>query len=100
MRVNISCRHLEIPDSLRDRTYKKLKKIEKFSPRILSVDSIFEKNGSRVIVELRAKVGSKNLAVIEKNYDMYKAIDFAADKFTRIVRDYIDKRKTRRRKSE
>jgi ribosomal subunit interface protein len=100
MQINISCRHFEIPDSLRDRTYTKLEKIEKLSPKTLSVDSIFEKNGSRIIVELRAKVGRKNLAVVEKNYDMYKAIDIAADKFTRMVRDYIDKRKTRRRKSE
>ncbi|HID94272.1 MAG TPA: ribosome-associated translation inhibitor RaiA [bacterium (Candidatus Stahlbacteria)] len=100
MQINISCRHFEIPDSLRDRTYKKLEKIEKFSPKILSVDSIFEKNGSRIIVELRAKVGRKNLAVIEKNYDMYKAIDVAADKLIRMIKDYRDKRKATRRKSE
>ena len=100
MQINISCRHFEIPDSLRDRTYKKLEKIEKLSPKTLSVDSIIEKNGSRIIVELRAKVGRKNLAVVEKNYDMYKGVDIAADKLTRIVRDYIDRRKTKRRKSE
>lgn len=100
MQINISCRHFQIPESLKERTYKKLRKIEKFSPKILSIDSIFERNGSRIIVELRTKVGRKNLAIIEKNYDMYKAIDVAADKFTRIIKDYVDKRKTKRRKSE
>jgi putative sigma-54 modulation protein len=95
MQVNVSLKHVEISDTIRERIEKKLKKLERFSKRISSVDIILEKNNARNIAEILARVGRKKIMASGVSYDMRTAFDEVYNKVERDIRRYEERVRTK-----
>lgn len=92
MQVNISWRHLEPSKVLDDFINKKLAKLERFSRRILKVDTILVREGMRNSVEIQIKLSkAPTLLVKEQGYDIYEVINSCIDKAKSKIKHYEGK---------
>ncbi|MDI6840044.1 MAG: ribosome-associated translation inhibitor RaiA [bacterium] len=92
MQVNISWRHFEPSKVLEDLINKKLAKLEKFSKRVLKVETVLAREGARNLAEIQIKLSkAPTLLVKEQDYDMYKAINSCMDKAKRKIKQYESK---------
>ena len=84
MNINITGRHLEVTDALRDRAMEKIRHLGKFFDRVVDVDITLSLDGDQCMAEVRVPVirGQTIVAQATGN-EMYQVIDQAVDKAER-----------------
>ena len=80
MQIRITRRTQRISSQIKDYIETKVKKLRKYSDRILDSEVVIGTEKNLTVVEIRAKVERTNLRVVTKDKDITKAIDFAVDK--------------------
>lgn len=91
MECDITARHCELSDALKERIQKRLLRLAKLSNHVISCHAILEKDGSRQVAALKLQVGRTHLSSKETSYDMYEALDGATDKIETQLRRHEDR---------
>lgn len=91
MKINISGKNMEITDALRNVTYKKLGKLDKYFDKDVIADVTFSVEKSRQIIEVTIDLPGTILRAEESTEDMYASVDRAVDVLERQVRKYKTK---------
>ena len=87
MRVQISARHCEIPDTIRERTEEQLGKLSKFDPRLSGAEVVFEVEKHLKKVESVVKVDREEpLVVSGEGAEFREALDQMVDRLSRMLR--------------
>lgn len=91
----ISGRHLEITEALKEYTLNKVSKIEKFFENAMSIHVILSVDNHLQIAEAEVKIdGDQNsIFAIADSDNMYKSIDLLEHKLLTQVKKYHDKLK-------
>lgn len=91
MNFNITGRHVEITDALREYVSQKLDRIEGHYDKITSVNVILTVEKLQQKAEATLHVAGNDIHANSAHEDMYAAIDDLADKLDRQVRRYKSK---------
>ena len=84
MDLEISGRHVDINDRMREHTLDKLSHIDKFADQVLRVTVTYYKDADDKVAEILAHIRKGKDAVAEaKAETFYKALDLAVDKIER-----------------
>ena len=102
MQLHVKGKNLEVNDSLRSYTERKLRKLDRrlHESTVVEVELAVERNPSIAesqVAEATVHVKGRTLRAREAGRDMKAAIDELADKLVRQVKDVHDKRVHRRR---
>jgi putative sigma-54 modulation protein len=85
--IQITGRHVEITDSMKDYAMDKISKIERFMNRIIDINIIMDIQKLEHRVEIILKAGNTKITSRASSTDMYVSIDQAVDKLeTQILR--------------
>lgn len=99
MELQITGRHLEVTEAIRSYIEKKIKKLEHFSHRIISVHVILQIQRFNHIVEITVRGKDLDLIVKENAESMYGAFDQALDRVVIAVERHEEKEKGRKREN-
>ncbi len=99
MNLNITARHFEVSDTLRDYTEKKLKKLEHYQNLITKTEIVLGEDASMKFAE--GKIGLRGNYITAKTSanDIYLAINLLADKLLKQVKTFDGKLKSKKRTS-
>lgn len=92
MDVNVTCRHIDVTDALREHAFDKVEHALSSFPRIMDVHVILDVEKYRHKAEIVAH--AKNHITVEAEHesdDMYVSIDHAVDKAAKQLRRLRDK---------
>lgn len=89
--IQITGRHVEITDSMKDYAIDKISKIERVMNRIIDVNVIMDIQRMEHRVEIILKVGNTKITSKATSTDMYVSIDQAVDKLEKQVLRYKSK---------
>ncbi|KUK55143.1 MAG: hypothetical protein XD77_0636 [Marinimicrobia bacterium 46_47] len=92
MRVEITARHLNVSDKMKQYVQDELNRLTKVFERIIDIHVIIEDaEAGQVKTELIVNVPGKTLTVEEKSRELTKAIDQVVGKMVRQLKKYKDK---------
>lgn len=91
MQVNITGRHTEITDALRDYAEGKIRKMERYGSKANEANIILSVEKYRHIAEISLNLNGFIITAKEETEEMYSSIDKALDKIERQVRRYKEK---------
>jgi putative sigma-54 modulation protein len=92
MEINVTFRHLEPNESLKNYVYEKVSRIEKYLSKVTEVSVILALEKRSNIAEVIVNVNRAQITAKETNEDnMYTAIDLVMDKIERQAKKYKDK---------
>lgn len=91
MQLNLSGRHIEITDSLRNHVNEKFKILIRHSDHMTNVHVILTVEKLRQKAEATVHVGSADLFASDENENMYTAIENMAAKLDRQIIKHRDK---------
>lgn len=87
MRIQISARHCEIADSIRDRAREQVRKLHRFEPRLAGAEVVFEEEGHRKTVEAVLSVdGVDPVVASAEDDDFRRALEQMIDRAGRRLR--------------
>lgn len=89
--IQITGRHLEITESMKDYALEKVSKIERFMNRIIDVNVIMDIQKLDHRVEIILKTGNTKITSKASSTDMYVSIDQAVDKLEAQILRYKSK---------
>ncbi len=89
--VQITGRHIEITDAMKDYAMEKVSKIERFLHRIIDINIIMDIQRLDHRVEIVLKTGNIKVASSASTTDMYASIDQAVDKLQAQILRYKSK---------
>lgn len=89
--IQITGRHVEITDSMKDYTIDKISRIERFMNRIIDVNIIMDIQRMDHRVEIILKAGNTKITSKASSTDMYVSIDQAVDKLEAQILRYKSK---------
>lgn len=97
MQLNMTGRHIDISDAMRDYSQGKVDKLARYYDRITSVDVICEQEASRYRVEMVVRADHKHTFVAHVDAsEFYEAVDLLVDKIGRQLTDHKDKVRNRK----
>jgi putative sigma-54 modulation protein len=99
MELQITGRHLEVKEAIRSYIEKKIKKLEHFSHRIISVHVILQIQRFNHMIEITVRGKDLDLIVKESAKSMYGAFDEALDRIVIAVERHEEKKKGRKREN-
>jgi len=101
MQINLTGRHVDITDALRDHIEKKLAKLDSYGDSIIDVRVVLSVEKYRQFAEVTIS-GRNNtkLHSREATDDMYVSVDKAIDKVERQLRKHTSKRRQGKRRKE
>lgn len=85
MNIAITTRGYKAPGRLKSYITEKLKRLDRFAERILSVEAILSYENIDQVVEFQLRLSNKKIVVKEKSDDVFKSIDLAIDSLERQV---------------
>lgn len=85
MNIAITTRGYKAPDRLKSYIQEKLKRLNKFAERIMSIEAILSYENIDQVVEFKLRLNNKKIVVKEKSDDVFKSIDLAVDSLERQV---------------
>ncbi|MDZ7272284.1 MAG: ribosome-associated translation inhibitor RaiA [candidate division KSB1 bacterium] len=91
MRLNITARHFNASDRLKEYTEKEVRRLKRYYDGILNCDVILDYEKQAQVAEIVLHVYGSKLTVREKSEDMYKSINLAVDKLERQLKKYKGK---------
>lgn len=89
--IQITGRHLEVTDSMKDYALERVSKIERFMDRIIDVNVIMDIQKLDHKVEIILKVGHVKISSQATTTDMYVSVNKAVDKIESQLRRYKSK---------
>lgn len=92
MAINLTGRHVELDDALRDYVHKKIQKLEQHGARLHDVNVILGMEKYRAVAEVSINVDGHAIVAKEETKELYQAIDGVMEKVERQVMRYRDKR--------
>ena len=97
MRVNITGRHLEMTDALRQYVEKKTSRLVKYHNRISDMEVVVDEEGIHKKCEVIIKVDhAEPFVVTERGEDLYACIDTSVDKMERQLKRFKEKSRIRK----
>lgn len=96
MTIQITARHLEITDALKNYVTEKLNKLNHHFDNILAVKVVLEVEKDMQCVEAVVSVPGNEFVAKAEDYDMYAAIDGLEDKLDAQIRKHKQKLKNHR----
>lgn len=93
MDVRITTRHLELSDRFRALAEERARKLEKYEPRLMAVDLLFDEDHGESVVEARADVpGNPPMVASATAHDVRHSLDDTLRKLGRQLRRQRSKR--------
>ena len=101
MEIIVSGKHVEITDSIRAYAMEKAGKLPRYYDRISTVEVLADRSDRHTYeIELVAHVdGHEHFVATGRHDDLYAAVDAAADKLTRQIHDYKERRRDSKKHS-
>lgn len=99
MRVNITGRHIDINDYIKQHIQKKLAKLEKYFENIQEVHVILTAQKHRESAEIICTASKKAVSSFAESNDIFASIDSAIEKLERQLRKIKEKIKEKRAKT-
>ena len=97
MQVNVTFRHIEATNALREHAEDRVQRIAKYLHRPIDAHVVLSVVKRRHIAEIVLNADRTMLNVKEETDDLYSAIDQAADKLEQRVRKHLSKLKSHKR---
>jgi putative sigma-54 modulation protein len=91
MRINVTFRHMEATDALREHAEKRVQRLAKFVHRPIDAHVILSVVKRRHIAEVVLNADRTTIAAKEETGDLYSAIDLAGDKVEHRARKHTEK---------
>jgi putative sigma-54 modulation protein len=91
MRINVTFRHMEATDALREHAENRVRRIAKYVHRPIDAHVILSVVKRRHIAEVILKADRTTMTAKEETGDLYSAIDLAADKLEHRARKHTEK---------
>ena len=92
MVINVTGRHVDITDTMRERIHAKIERIHAEHPRIESAHVVLSLEKYRQCAEIILQgAGVGRIEAAEESDDMYLSIDRAADRVEKQVRKWLDR---------
>ena len=98
MDIDISGRHLDLTEGLRDHVLQKMHKLDKFSLKIVSAHVVFEVQRADQTCEIILTGKNIRMTAVEKTSDMYASFDAAVASIQKQLARYHEKIKDHRPK--
>lgn len=93
MDVRITTRHTTVDDAFAALAEERTRKLERFDPRLISIDLIFDEDHGKFMTELRAEVpGIPPLVATAEDDSRRRSLDDALEKLGRQLRKERSKR--------
>lgn len=89
--IQITGRHVEITNAMKDYALEKVSKIEKFTHRIIDINVIMDIQRTDHRAEIIVKFDHSKIRSHASSSDMYASIDLAVAKLEKQIRKYKDK---------
>jgi putative sigma-54 modulation protein len=84
MRVQITVKHMDISESMKDYAEERAAKLEHYFDRINSMKVVLNRDGNNFTAEMICGgARGKSLVAMEKNKDVFAAMDLVTDKMER-----------------
>lgn len=94
MRINVTFRHMEATDALRDHAEKRIRRVAKYVHRPIDAHVILSVVKRRHIAEVVFNADRTTMTAKEETGDLYSAIDLAGDKLEHRARKHTEKLKS------
>jgi putative sigma-54 modulation protein len=91
MTINLTGRHIEITDSIKEHAEKKTTKFKHYFDHILEMDLVIEKESTIYRTSATFDADKKRYHIEAKDYDPYDSIDKLMDKVERSIRRHKEK---------
>lgn len=100
MQIQITGRHMNLTESLKERTEKEVSQFERYSENIVNTHVTFdsEKVGCEVTIDV--KVQGEVLTTTAKGDNAFAALETCTDKMKRRLKDHKERIKERKRHAE
>jgi putative sigma-54 modulation protein len=96
MQINLTGRHIDITDSLRDYVTSKMERIERHFDHVTNIHVILDVEKLRQKAEASFHISGHDIFAEAENEDMYAAIDSLVDKLDRQLLKHKEKMKDHR----
>jgi putative sigma-54 modulation protein len=96
MQLNVTGRHVDITDPLRDYVSEKFSRLERHFDHVTNVHVILSVEKLRQMAEATLHVSGGNIFADAEAEDMYAAIDALTDKLDRQIKKHKEKLQNRR----
>lgn len=97
MQINITARHFELTEELKDYTSKKLDKLNHFENLLTNIDIVLAKDSKQMFAEGKVNLkGSYVMAKASAN-DIYLAVSILSEKLIRQVKHHYEKLKGKKK---
>ena len=91
MQVNLTARHMDLTDSIRNYVKEKFGKLERHFDHVTNVNVILSIEKTRQMAEANFHVSGQDIFADTEHEDMYAAIDGLVDKLDRQLLKYKEK---------
>ncbi len=91
MRINVTFRHMEATDALREHAEKRVRRVAKYVHRPIDAHVILSVVKRRHIAEVILNADRTTMTAKEETGDLYSAIDLASDKLEHRARKHTEK---------
>jgi putative sigma-54 modulation protein len=91
MQVNLTARHMDLTDSIRNYVNEKFGKLERHFDHVTNVNVILSIEKTRQMAEASFHVSGQDIFADTEHEDMYAAIDGLVDKLDRQLLKYKEK---------
>ena len=91
MRINVTFRHMEATDALREHAEKRVRRVAKFVHRPIDAHVILSVVKRRHIAEVVLNADRTTMTAKEETGDLYSAIDLAGEKLEQRARKHTEK---------
>ncbi|NCX94435.1 MAG: ribosome-associated translation inhibitor RaiA [Gammaproteobacteria bacterium] len=94
MNIQITGRHIELTDALRDFIHHKFQKLERHFDHITHIHVVLDVEGTSQLVKAQVHLPGKEIVVKTEDADMYAAIDTMTDKLDRQILKHKEEMKS------
>jgi putative sigma-54 modulation protein len=96
MNVNVTARHFEMQDDVRDHAIQRVEKIQKFGHALMDAHVVLDVEKHRQIAEISVHGGHSTFTGRAESHDMIQSIDDACEKVENQIKRHADKARERR----
>lgn len=91
MNLEVSVRHQELPDNIKEYALEQVQGLSQYWDRIVDGQIVFDKEGVSFMVEIILRVSGKTLTATATEDDIIKSVDTAVQKMERRLKRYKGK---------
>jgi putative sigma-54 modulation protein len=92
MDYEITVRHHELPENIKDYAKEEMEVLEKYHDRIVNARMVLDRQKEGEIAELTLHITGKNFIAKEATDNVKKSIDLVVKKASRQLKRYVEKR--------